>query len=104
VRHTNPDFNLEHMLQRIAATAGALPEVMTLDAGYWSEDNAKACTDQGIDAYIATGRLPHGQPLPPKRGPMPKDADAKTRMARKLRSKTGSAIYAQRLPKASPKE
>jgi len=27
---------------------------------------------------------------------MPKDADAKTRMARKLRSKKGSAIYAQR--------
>jgi hypothetical protein len=27
---------------------------------------------------------------------MPKDADAKSRMARKLRSKAGSAIYAQR--------
>ena len=27
---------------------------------------------------------------------MPRDADAKTRMARKLRSKQGSAIYAQR--------
>ncbi len=97
VSNQPPDVeHLEPMLQRIAATAGALPEVMTLDAGYWSEDNAKACTDQGIDAYIATGRLPHGQPLPPKRGPMPKDADGKARMARKLRSKTGSAIYAQR--------
>ncbi len=66
------------------------PDVMTLDAGYWSEDNAKTCSDQGIDAYIATGRLPHGQPLPPKRGPMPKDADAKSCMTRKLRSKKGS--------------
>jgi hypothetical protein len=46
-------------------------------------------------SYIATGRLPHGQPPPPLRGPMPKDADARTRMARKLRSKKGSAIYAQ---------
>ena len=35
-------------------------------------------------------------PLQPKRGPMPKDADVKARMARKLRSKAGSAIYAQR--------
>ncbi len=43
-----------------------------------------------------TGRLPHGKPLPPRRGPLPKDADEKTRMARKLRSKQGSAIYAQR--------
>ena len=84
------------MLQCIAATAGALQHVMTLDAGYWSEDNAKSCADQGIDAYIATGRLPHGQPPPPKRGPLPKDAAAKTRMARKLRSKKGSKIYAQR--------
>jgi hypothetical protein len=97
VSNQPPDVeHLEPMLERIAATAGALPEVMTLDAGYWSEDNAKVCLDQGIDAYIATGRLPHGQPLPPKRGPMPKDADAKVRMARKLRSKKGSAIYAQR--------
>jgi transposase len=97
VSNQPPDVeHLEPMLQRIAATAGALPEVMSLDAGYWSEDNAKACTDQGIDAYIATGRLPHRQPPPQQRGPLPRDADAKTRMARKLRSKKGSAIYAQR--------
>ncbi len=97
VSNQPPDVeHLEPMLQRIAASAGALPDVMTLDAGYWSEGNADLCADKGIDAYIATGRLPHGQPPPPKRGPLPRDADAKTRMARKLRSKKGSAIYAQR--------
>jgi hypothetical protein len=69
---------------------------MTLDAGYWSEENAQLCADRGIDAYIATGRLPHGQQPPPQRGPLPKDADDRTRMARKLRSKKGSRIYAQR--------
>ncbi len=88
--------HLAPMTERIAANTGALPTVMTMDAGYWSEENAGHCEDLGIDVYIATGRLPHGQPPPPKRGPMPKDADAKTRMARKLRSKKGSAIYAQR--------
>jgi hypothetical protein len=89
VSNQAPDVeHLEPMLQRIATTAGALPDVMTADAGY--------CAEQGIDAYIATGRLPHGQPLPPKRGPMPSNADMKARMARKLRSKTGSATYAQR--------
>ncbi|NQV10118.1 MAG: transposase [Cyanobacteria bacterium] len=97
VSNQPPDFeHLEPMLERIATTAGALPDVMTMDAGYWTEENAKACADQGLDAYIATGRLPHGQPPPPQRGPLPRDADAKTRMARKLRSKKGSAIYAQR--------
>jgi hypothetical protein len=84
------------LLQRIAATAGALPDVLTTDAGYWSESNAELCVDEGIDAYIATVWLAHGQPLPTKRGPMPKDADVKARMARKLRSKAGSRIYAQR--------
>ena len=88
--------HLAPMLERIVASAGALPDVMTMDAGYWSEDNAKACSDQSIDAYIATGRLPHGQPPPPLRGPVPRGADVKTRMARKLRSKKGSRIYGQR--------
>jgi hypothetical protein len=97
VSNQAPDVeHLAPMVQRIAATAGALPDVLTTDAGYWSENNAELCADQGIDAYIATGRLPHGQPLPPKRGPMPRDADVKARMARKLRSKAGSRIYAQR--------
>jgi hypothetical protein len=97
VSNQAPDVeHLEPMVRRIAATAGALPDVLTTDAGYWSEDNADFCVDQGIDAYIATGRLPHGQPLPPKRGPMPRNADAKARMARKLRSKAESKIYAQR--------
>ena len=77
VSNQPPDVeHLEPMLQRIAATAGALPEVMTLDAGYWSEDNAGRCENLGIDAYIATVRLPHGQPPPPQRGPLPRNADA----------------------------
>lgn len=37
-----PDVeHLEPMLQCIAAMAGVVPDVMTMDAGYWSEDNAK---------------------------------------------------------------
>jgi hypothetical protein len=51
--------HLEAMLERIGASAGALPTVMTLDAGYWSVDNANTCADKDTDAYIATCRLPH---------------------------------------------
>jgi hypothetical protein len=64
-------------LEPIAAGAGALPTVMTMDARYWSEDNPNACTDQGIDADIATGLLPLG------RGLLRRDADAGTSMAPK---------------------
>jgi hypothetical protein len=83
------------MLERIAASAGSLPDVMALDAGYWSDDNAIACSDQGIDASMATGRLPHGQPPHLMPWPLPRDADAKNPHARKLKSKEGSKIYAQ---------
>ena len=97
VSNQPPDAeHLEPMLERIVDNTGALPVVMTTDAGYCSDDNLNHCEQRGVDAYIATGRLPHGKPPPPKRGPLPKDADARTRMARKLRSKKGSKIYAQR--------
>jgi hypothetical protein len=97
VSNQAPDVeHLGPMTARIAANTGSDPVVMTLDAGYWSEANAQHCEQRGIDAYIATGRLPHGQPPPSKRGRLPRDADAKTRMARKLRSKAGQAIYALR--------
>ncbi len=56
-----PDVeHLETMMQHIGTNAGEVPTVMTIDAGYWREDNVKVCADQGIDAYIATCRLPHG--------------------------------------------
>ncbi len=42
-----------------SSSAGEMPTVMTMDAGYWSEDNTKLCADQEIDASIATGRRPH---------------------------------------------
>ncbi len=97
---SNQPPDVEHLelllLERIAPSVGALPSVMTMDAGYWSGENAKAFTDQDIDAYISTGLLPHGQPPPTKRGPIPRDADAKARLARKIRSKKGYRIYLQR--------
>jgi hypothetical protein len=103
VSNQPPDVeHLDPMLERIAANAGALPDVMTLDAGYWSEDNATLCDDLGIDPYIATGRLRHGQPPPPSRGPVPRNLDAKGKMARKLRSRKGREIYARRKTIAEP--
>ena len=97
VSNRSSDFErLKPMLERVVASAGALPDVMTMDTGYCSENNVNTCADQGVDSCIATGRLPHGQKLPHKRGPMPRDADTKTRMVRKLRSKKGSKIYARR--------
>ena len=96
---SNQPPDVEHlvpMLERTIANTSQVPETFIADAGYWSEDNAKACEERGVDPHIATGRLPHGKPPPPIYGPIPKDLDAKGRMARKLRKKKGKEIYARR--------
>jgi len=96
---SNQPPDVEHlvpMLERTIANTSQVPKTLIADAGYWSEDNAKACEDRGVDPHIATGRLPHGQPPPPIHGPIPKDLDANGRMARKLRKKAGREIYARR--------
>ncbi len=67
------------------------------DAGYFSEDNVRITTEHGLDPYIATGRFKHDEPQPPApRGPIPKDATAKQRIARKLQTKKGAEIYKRR--------
>ncbi len=96
---TNQAPDQEHlrpMVGQIEQALGARPEHLSVDAGYWSEANADYCESRGVDAYIATGRLKHGESLPPIRGRPPKDLDAKGRMQRKVRTKKGRAIYARR--------
>jgi len=85
------------MLERIAASAGALPDVMTMVAGYWSEDNVNPCAEQGIDAYIATADC-RSQPLHrPKPRPFAQRLRCqKPAMARKLQKQEGSRILRQR--------
>jgi hypothetical protein len=76
-----------------------LPEgaALTADAGYFSEDNIRITAEHGLDAHIATGRFKHSEPQPPApRGPVARDATPKQRMARKLRTKKGRAVYARR--------
>ena len=96
---SNQPPDVEHlvpMLERTIVNTGQVPKTLIADAGYWSEDNAAACEERGVDPHIATGRLPHGQPPPPIFGPIRKGLDAKGKMARKLRQKKGQKIYARR--------
>ena len=84
------------MLERIQANTGQLPDALIADAGYCSTVNLKACEEKGLDAYISTSRQQHGKQSRPSRARPPKDLDARGRMNRKLRSKTGQAIYGLR--------
>src|SRR5680860_92308 len=81
---------------REAGIDGA-PNTLLGDAGYFSAANVEAFTDTGIDPLLATGRLKHGErAAPAPRGPIPKNATVKQRMARKLRTKKAKADYARR--------
>ena len=67
------------------------------DAGYYSETNATDLKQRGIDPYLATERLKHHEKVAAApRGRIPADLSAKQRMARKLRTKKGRAMYAKR--------
>jgi transposase len=67
------------------------------DAGYSSETNATDLKQRGIDPHLATERLKHHEKVAAApRGRIPADLSAKQRMARKLRTKKGRAMYAKR--------
>ena len=90
---------LEQLDENLEAIGAELPDgaALTADGGYFSEENVKACEQYGVDPFIATGRFKHSEPpAPAPRGPIPKDATAKQRMARKTRTKKGRKIYSRR--------
>jgi hypothetical protein len=93
--------NLIPMTEQATANTGTAPDQVLADAGYCSADNleqANEYTDQhGSEFFIATGRRSHDEPAPvAPRGPIPKTATPKQRMARKLTTKRGKTAYARR--------
>lgn len=90
---------LDRLVENLAAIDAELPgaAALTADAGYFSEHNITVTAGHGLDAHIATGKTHHDDPPPiAPRGPIPKHATPKQRMARKLKTKTGHAAYKQR--------
>ena len=88
--------HLPALLEQTIANVG-IPARFLADAGYWSDANYQVLADAQVDGYVATGRLKHNEQIPvAPRGRIPKDASPKQRMARKLRTKKGRAVYARR--------
>lgn len=96
---------LDQLASNLEAIGAELPAAATLsaDAGYFSEANVETTAAHGLDPHIATGRFKHSEPPPPApRGPIPKTATPKQRMARKLKTKRGRAVYSRRKAIAEP--
>ena len=93
--------NLIPMTDQATTNTGRAPKQVLADAGYCSSDNleqaAEFSAEHGSEFFIATGRAKHDDPEPvAPRGPIPTTATPKQKMARKLRTKTGQAVYARR--------
>jgi transposase len=69
----------------------------TLDSGYYSEAAAQELEELGFDPHMATGRQPHHAPTAASTASAAApDATAKEKMAAKLRTPAGRALYARR--------
>ena len=76
------------------------PEAGALDNGYFSESNITEMELRGIEPYIATGREPHHKSWKARFAELPaappEDASPRVKMAYKLRTEIGKAIYGLR--------
>ena len=100
---TNDKPQLMPMVTTIEQQSGATPTQLLADAGYCSDENLSAISATTIDAYISTRKQKHGErPGPCPRGPLPKSATRVDRMARKLHTKAGAAVYAARKAVVEP--
>jgi transposase len=94
--HANDKHEAEPTLAALSPDLGQA-EAVALDNGYFSQTTLQACQKRGLEAYIATGPEPHHRswlsffaqlPQPPA-----DDASAMIKMAFKLQTQLGQAIY-----------
>jgi len=97
-QEANDKRQVQPMVERMKANLGGRrPKRMTMDNGYYTDENVGYLEQEGIDGYIATGRLKHGEEVPAApRGRIPKGLTIRERMARKLRTVIGRSTYARR--------
>lgn len=94
--HPNDKQEAEPSLDALSSKLGK-PETAALDNGYFSETNIRIFEQREIEAYIATGREAHHKDLNTLLGKLPAapsaDASPKEKMAYKLATEIGHAIY-----------
>ena len=94
---TNDKLQIKPIVKKIKANLGnRLPDKMSADAGYFSEDNCKFLASQKIQAYIATEKTNQLSKHSAPGGRMPKNATLTERMTRKLQTRKGRSIYEKR--------
>lgn len=94
--HPNDQHEAEPTLDAIPPQVGT-PEAVAMDNGFFSAANIQACERREIDPYIATGRDPHHPSWQERFARLPAppadDASPAVKMAYKLKTAIGKAIY-----------
>ena len=97
--HPNDKQEAVPTLDAIPTVLGK-PEAGAMDNGYFSAPNITAFQLRGVEPYIATGREPHHlcwqDYFKEQAAPPPDDATPKEKMAYKLQTDIGQAIYGLR--------
>lgn len=89
--------NLERAGVALPVDASGQPRKIpaTMDSGFYSEAAARDVEALGLDPYMATKRQKHHEPAPAAAA-LPEDATARERMAAKVATAAGRALYALR--------
>jgi transposase len=93
---SNDKKQLKPTVEGIETNVGEHPQELSADAGYFSEDNVKVLEKKGIDGYVATGKMKHGEVVPLVFGHPPETMSVKERMNWKLRTAYGRKAYNKR--------
>jgi transposase len=97
--HPNDSQEAEPTIAAIPSAIG-MPEAAALDTGYFGPATLAACAKRGIEPYIATGRDPHHPSWQQRFAPLPdppsEEASSQVKMAYKLKTALGKAIYRAR--------
>lgn len=96
VQATNDKQQLTPMVAQAEANLGQKPTAVSADSGYWSEANVTDESVTGMDLYVATGRQKDDEEIESTRESPPKNVSAKEKMASKLRTGEGQAVYKMR--------
>ncbi|MDH4344157.1 MAG: IS1182 family transposase [Nitrospira sp.] len=93
----NDKQQAQPMLTQVVATTGAVPRVISMDTGYFSEANVTALTALGCTPLSPPDRQLHSQGIPAApRGRPPVGLSVADRMRRTLQTTRGRRRYARR--------
>ena len=92
------------MMEQVEANVDEMPEEVSADAGYFSEQNVQWLLQRRINPYIPPEKQRHSERRRAKspRGPIPKGATLRDRMRRKLQLKRHAERYRKREQSIEP--